>query len=457
MLNISEHPIDKEINQKDLDSFNKVGNKHGYNRFSRIIFGTMFFLLFCVFLPWTQNVSTKGVVTSLKPEQRPQTIVANIPGRIDQWFVQEGQFVNKGDTMIQLSEIKSEYLDSNLIYRTQQQIEAKESSIEAYKAKVDALDNQALALRNSLGLKKSQAENKYKQAELQVEIEYNNYEAADLKHKNAKDRLMRNDTLFQEGLISKTKWQEIQVKEREARAKKLAAYNKYEAALNKKINAAIELESIAADFDNKYAKNRSERSSAASTLADAYLKLAQLENKKSNYQKRAEYRTVIAPQDGYVTKAIKTGIGGIVKEGEGLVTVMPKEHDLAAELYVSAVDLPLMGLHHEVNLIFDGWPVIAVSGWPQASYGTFKGEIVAIDNMISPKKGKYRILVSPKRGEGVKEWPHHLRLGSGVNGFALLNDVPVYKELWRRMNGFPPDFYQDYKPDIIIGDKKKKD
>ncbi len=452
MLNISNHPIDKEINQKDFDSFKKVGNRFGYNRFSKIIFGTTFFLILCFFLPWTQNVSTKGLVTSLKPEQRPQTIVANIPGRIDKWFIQEGQFVHKGDVMIQLSEIKSEYLDSNLVFRIEQQIEAKKSAVEAYKAKVDALDNQAIALKNSVGLKKEQAANKVKQGQLQVQADSIKFSAAKTYYQTQSDRLSRNKVLYNEGLISKTKWQELQVKEQRAKAKELEANNKYKSSRNKLVNARIELSSIAADFDNKYAKNRSERSSGASAVADAYLKLSQLENKRSNYLKRAEYRTVIAPQDGYVTKAIKTGIGGIVKEGEGLVTVMPKDHDLAAELFISAVDLPLMGLHHEVNLIFDGWPVIAVSGWPQASYGTFKGEIVAIDNMIS-SNGKYRILVSPIKGR--KEWPHHLRLGSGVTGFALLNDVPVYKEFWRRMNGFPPEFYDDYKHDQFIDDKKK--
>ena len=207
-------------------------------------------------------------------------------------------------------------------------------------------------------------------------------------------------------------------------------------------------------YAEKFAKNRSDYSSAASTLADAQSALSKLINKRSNYGLRKEYRTIIAPQDGYITKAIKTGVGGIVKEGEALLTIMPKNHDLAAELYVSAIDLPLMGLNHEVNLIFDGWPVIAVPGWPDAvSYGTFTGQIVAIDNMIS-SNGKYRILISPKEDD--KEWPHALRLGSGAKGFALLNNVPIYREVWRQMNGFPADFYEEYKEDHIITHRKEK-
>jgi len=458
MLNISNNSINKEINEKDFESFKGVKNKHAYNRFSRILFGVLLFLFLCLFLPWTQNVSTKGIVTSLKPEQRPQIVVSNIPGRIDAWYVQEGQLIHKGDTMITLSEIKSEYLDSNLILRINEQIVAKEQSIVAYKLKVEALDQQRVAISRGLGFKLRQASNKAKQASLQVQADSISYEAALVYQVNMKDLLERNRKLYYnpEGpLISKTKWQELISKEQEARSKLLAKQNKYQTSSNKLLNAEIELSSINAIYSEKLSKNQSDRSSASSALADGYSLLSKLKNKKSNYVMRVAYRTIRAPQDGYVTKAIKTGIGGIVKEGEGLVTIMPKEHDLATELYISAIDLPLMGMHHEVNLIFDGWPVVAVPGWPKVGYGTFKGEIVAIDNMIS-SNGKFRILVSPLRGPKEKKWPTALRMGSGVKGFALLNEVPLYREFWRRMNGFPADFYEDYKEDPIIKHRNSK-
>ncbi|MDB4834967.1 HlyD family secretion protein [Cyclobacteriaceae bacterium] len=457
MLNISKHPVDKEINHRDFDSFKKVGNRHGYNRFSKILFGVMIFLFLCLFLPWTQNVSLKGKVTSLRPEERPQTIVSNIPGRIDQWYVQEGQLVHKGDTIITLSEIKSDYLDDELIERVDEQLEAKQDAIIAYKAKVDALDNQFKAIEESLKFKRRQAFNKVEQAKLQLQADSLKFKSAEVYYETQRQLYERNKQLYDSPdghLISLTKLQKVQAQEQLAKAKEMEARNKVESSDRKLINTRIELSSISAQYADKLAKNRSDRSSAASTLADAYASLSKLKNQRSNYIRRDEYKTILAPQDGYITKALKTGLGELVKEGDGLVTIMPKDHHLAVELYVDAVDMPLMSLHHEVNLIFDGWPVIAVSGWPDLAYGTFKGEIVAIDNMISAN-GKYRILVSPKRK--TKEWSHHLRLGSGVKGFALLNDVPVYKEFWRRMNGFPPDFYDEYKHDQFVGDKKKGD
>jgi hypothetical protein len=88
--------------------------------------------------------------------------------------------------------------------------------------------------------------------------------------------------------------------------------------------------------------------------------------------------------------------------------------------------------------MFDGWPSIVFSGWPNSSYGTFGGEVVAIDNFIS-QNGKYRILVSQDPEE--ESWPLGLRVGSGAVSMALLKDVPIWYEIWRKLNGFPADYY----------------
>jgi hypothetical protein len=72
------------------------------------------------------------------------------------------------------------------------------------------------------------------------------------------------------------------------------------------------------------------------------------------------------------------------------------------------------------------------------SYGTFPGKVQAIDYNIS-KNGKYRVLVEES---ATKPWPKDVRIGSGARGVALLNRVPLWYELWRQVNGFPPDYYQ---------------
>jgi len=101
--------------------------------------------------------------------------------------------------------------------------------------------------------------------------------------------------------------------------------------------------------------------------------------------------------------------------------------------------LPLIKIGEKIRIQFDGWPAIIFSGWPNASYGTYGGEVVAIETFIS-NNGKYRVLVAPDPNDYT--WPKDLRVGSGANSLALLEDVPIWFELWRQLNGFPPNYYQ---------------
>ncbi|NJO87444.1 MAG: HlyD family secretion protein [Lewinella sp.] len=68
------------------------------------------------------------------------------------------------------------------------------------------------------------------------------------------------------------------------------------------------------------------------------------------------------------------GIGETVKEGDPLVSMVPVSSELAVEIFVKPMDLPLIHLGSEVRLLFDGWPAIVFGGWPGLSFGTFFGQ-----------------------------------------------------------------------------------
>lgn len=143
---------------------------------------------------------------------------------------------------------------------------------------------------------------------------------------------------------------------------------------------------------------------------------------------------MLAPQNGQITKTISAGIGEIVKAGEMIVKIVPQKFQYAVEMYVRPMDLPLMDIGQKVRFQFDGWPAIVFSGWPVASYGTYGGVVVAIDNSVSDN-GKFRILVVEDSKD--QKWPDALKVGGGAKGMALLKDVTIIYELWRNINGFP--------------------
>ena len=128
------------------------------SKISYWLLGVFIFLLIVLFLPWTQNISTSGHVTSLYQDQRPQQINTVIPGKIVKWFVKEGDFVKKGDTIVQLADTKDDYLDPNLVERTQDQLNAKEQKLVFYNEKINAIESQINAIESNRDLKISSLE-----------------------------------------------------------------------------------------------------------------------------------------------------------------------------------------------------------------------------------------------------------------------------------------------------------
>jgi len=418
----------------------------------RVLTSIILILFLMLFLPWTQNIRSKGYVTALKPEMRPQTIHSVIAGRIEKWYVQEGSFVAKGDTILQISEIKDEYFDSLLLPRTQRQVDVKTLSAQSYQEKVVQLQNQIGALERNRELKLQQAQNKLNMAELDVMSDSIYLEQAKVDFKVGQDRLKRAEQLYEEGLRSLLDLETRRLKFQEVQAKIIAAENKLLSSKNKRITALIDLDAIENEFIDKIAKARSEMYTAMSAQFDTEASVTKLENQYSNYEQRTGFRYILAPQNGYLARAVQVGIGETIKEGDAILNIVPSDADLAVEMFVAPVDLPLISVGNRVRFIFDGWPAIVFSGWPQISNGTFGGVVVAIDQYAGPNN-QYRVLVVEDPEED--PWPDLLRIGSGADGIALLNDVPVWYEIWRQLNGFPADYYTQEEKDAIAKDSKK--
>jgi len=438
MLNISNYKVEEAILNHGPSSFSKVTDPKG----ARVLVYWLIFVFIIAFiillLPWTQNIRSKGNITTLRPEQRPQTIHSAIPGKISNWFVKEGQFVQKGDTIITISEINSDFLDPNLIFRLKGLIKNKIDAVLSYENKVVAIENQIKALTEANKYKYSQAKNKYKQSLLKLQSDSAAYYSAKIDYDIALKQYDRLKSLYELGLKSLTDLENKRQKLQSTNAKVISAENKLLISTNDLTNASLELSFIKAEFDDKISSASSDKYTAETMLFKTKSEIFKSRVELSNYRGRNSNYVILAPQDCYITKVQVPGIGEIIKEGQPIVSVMPADYKLAVELYISPMDYPLIHKGERVRLLFDGWPVVVFSGWPNASYGTYGGEIIGIDQDIS-KNGKYRILVAHEENE--PPWPEALRVGSGVNGMTLLNDVPIWYELWRNISGFPPEYY----------------
>ncbi len=411
MLNLSNNKVKDLVPHDRLYSLRALQTPRAGMMLARWILALAVIFFIVLFLPWQQNIHGNGMVTALSPAHRPQVVPTLIAGRIINWKIQEGQYVSKGDTLVIIGEVKEKYFDPRLLQRVQEQITAKQGMLESKRRKADALRRNLEATRVAMGRKIEQAVAKV--------------QAEKVKFENAENQYQRNKVLYDAGNITLSKFQDAEYKFRMSEAD----YSQ----------AKLEVNRLEAEFTEKISKTESDLNNTMAEYYESDGEIAKMNNEFANLQIRNEQYHILAPQDGYVVKALKAGYGETISEGESVCTIMPDVRDVAVEMYVKAMDVPLISIGRKVRIQFDGWPALQFSGWPNISVGTFGGKVKVID-YVNSKPGEFRILVTPDPEE--EHWPSQLRVGSGTKGWVMLDNVKVWYEIWRQLNGFPPSLYR---------------
>ncbi len=427
MLNLSSNSIKNKLPHDNLYSLRSLNTPMAGKILARWLLGIGILFLVILFLPWQQNIHGTGQVTALSPSNRPQTIQTIIAGRIQDWKIREGQFVEKGDTIAIISEIKEKYFDPKMLLRLREVIQSKEKSLGSKDLKARALLRQVSALEEGMKIKMEQSRAKL--------------EAERVRFSNAKNQYERNKKLFEAGNIPLTKFQDIEYK--------------YQGSEADFMNAEIEIDRVQAEYLEKINKAESDLNNTLSEQFETQAELAKLGNEYVNMEIRSQQYFILAPQAGQVVKATQAGIGETIKEGDPVCSIMPLSTDVAVEMYVKAMDVPLIAKGRRVRVEFDGFPALQFSGWPSISVGSFGGTVEVID-VVNTNPGEFRILVIPDLQDTA--WPKQIRVGSGTKSWVMLDDVPIWYELWRQLNGFPPSLYAEPKSDKpeMKKDKKKE-
>ena len=187
-----------------------------------------------------------------------------------------------------------------------------------------------------------------------------------------------------------------------AAAKKTSAENKAAQTRQEILTVSIEQNATIQDYTEKMSKIEGERFQSMGQIEGSDGEIAKLQNQVANYKARQGLYFILASQDGQIVQINKAGIGEILKDGENIATIVPDKVDYAVEMYIKPVDLPLIKQGQRVMCFFDGFPAIVFSGWPNSSYGTFAGRIIAVENNISAN-GLFKALVVEDKNEKLAE------------------------------------------------------
>jgi multidrug resistance efflux pump len=403
-----------------LPALSLAGSSRLSRVFSRLlIIGFVLLAVALLFLPWRQFVGGTGRVIAFNPLDRRINVEAQVSGRVKHLHVVEGQRVKKGDLIAEIQDN-----DPNLIANLRAQREAIESRRDFAKSRVESLAAQITQQE----LARSQA----------IDGAAQRVAGAKIAAETAQLNFARTSALAAKGLAS-TRDNELAILQRDSTAAELKSA---EAALKRTGN----------DFDATIASIHAQKGSALGDVAGAERDLSVID-----VQINQNLRQIVeAPRDGIVLQVAATD-GTYLRPGSLICVVIPETDSRYVELWLDGNDVPLVHPRREENgkiipgspvrLAFEGWPAVQAIGWPNLAIGTFGGEVIFVD-ATDDGKGKFRVVVAPvddrvDRGDGLVRvpWPDKdrwLRQGVRANGWVLLQQVPLWYEVWRQINGFPP-------------------
>ncbi|MCA9075628.1 MAG: HlyD family efflux transporter periplasmic adaptor subunit [Planctomycetaceae bacterium] len=420
--------------------------------------GMLLSIILMAFAPWQQSVTGSGSVLAYAPGQRPQVIEATIEGRIVRWGdgIVENSRVKKGDFLAEIRDLDERYADrlnqqlaqsEQAVTAAEQQLTASRSALEVAKTIIELYEAQVEAYQ-SVKRETIAAQNAYvEMAEKKVSAE----EQQLLEYKAAVPQLEaefeRTKKLQDEGNLSLQKLQEVERKLIEARAK----VNRAEAYVasarseleGKERDRIAKTDKAQVDIDYAQAEVRKANGNVAKAEGD----VAKAEQELNKVRKdlldmqvkvaRQQSQMIEAPFDGIVVQITPNLGTAVLKKGDPVCTIVPETKDRSVQLQLDGNDAPLVEPGRHVRLQFEGWPAVQFAGWPSVAVGTFGGEIVSVD-ATDNGKGKFRVLIRPDLKDN--SWPDErfLRQGVRANGWVLLNRVPLWFEVWRQLNGFPP-------------------
>ncbi|MBL9116502.1 MAG: HlyD family efflux transporter periplasmic adaptor subunit [Verrucomicrobiaceae bacterium] len=374
----------------------------------------VFFLLGIWFLPWQQSVRGSGKVIAFDPLERRLNVEAPVAGQVKKLHVVEGATVKKGDVIVEIQDN-----DPNLLNNLRTQRDALIARRAAAAQRVDDLELQARQQEQAKGQAIDAARQRVAAERITAETAQLNYN--------------RTRELKQPGLVSERDYELAkQIKESAD-----ANYNAAEANLKRTEN----------EFDATIAGIRAQKGTAEADLQNATRDISSIDIQISQNQRQV----VESPRDGIVLSVAATD-GTYLRPGSLICVIIPETESRFVEMYLDGNDVPLVRPRQgdvpgsEVRVQFEGWPAIQFVGWPSVAVGTFGGEVVFVD-AADDGNGRFRVVVAPKpdvverdgRVEPVN-WPGNrwLRQGVRANGWVLLQQVPLWKEIWRQLNGFPP-------------------
>ncbi|HFU77178.1 MAG TPA: hypothetical protein ENK68_01590 [Epsilonproteobacteria bacterium] len=393
----------------------------------RFIFLLLIFFIVVLFLPWRQTAEGEGTLIAYEPSERMQSISAPIDGFIDTFYVSENVHVEKGMKLFDMIDPDKAY--GQRAYKMKDDFKEQKQNVE--KESIVLKDNQE-SLKEQQKIRTELYDKRYLQAKEQLKSLQLKYTAQQKNYQVEFNQFKRIKELYMHKIES------------------LRAYEKSE---NMYVNAKIQLDKVKIDIEVQKRHLSMIKQEQKQFTQEIESQIRSLQNKilsaktrlnilKRDYEKhltkiaRYDASAVVSEKNGSVMRILQHDKNTYIKRGEPVIHFSPDVGVRTILLKVSDFNMPLIKQGLKTRIRFHGWPVLNISGWPAIQFGTFGGIIKKVDPILHEKGFYYAYIM-----EDLKEpWPRGdvLRIGTNATVWVSLATVPVWYEIWRLMNAFPP-------------------
>ncbi|MEM9352571.1 MAG: efflux RND transporter periplasmic adaptor subunit [Planctomycetota bacterium] len=450
--------INAAYREEDFPALRLARSARFVRRLGKAMLAVLVLLFFAMLLaPWQQSIRGEGEVIAFEPYERPQMVYSQIKGLIGERGegVDENAFVKQGALLFRVVDLDPNYLGvlTATVENAKAEKRAAEQRLERAKETLAISKQIVTIVKEQLSAEELVLEQTMRSYEREVDQSRDKLEAekgklleAQAEEYRARFDFERKKELYEEGIESEVKYQEVEQKYKAAQAKVEIAKRDIAIAQNGILVKERQRDAKRQEIGAKIKKVASELQKTEADVAKADGEIekikAEIQEKDTKKRKaendlaRQQTQEVKSPCDGYVMN-LTVFDGMPIKPGDPLCRIVPIPEHPAVQIWVSGRDAPLIHEGDPVRLQFEGWPAVQFAGWPSVAVGTFGGTVSLVD-ATDDGMGKFRILVVPDESD--HPWPgqEYLRQGVRSNGWVLLDQVALGYEVWRRMNGFPP-------------------
>ncbi len=353
------------------------------------------FLLICIalffvfFIIWTNLASLDEVTRGdgkIIPSSDVQALQSIDPGIVEEFLVKEGDTVERGQVLMRLRDIEaSSDLGANRarymgllasITRLQAQVvfpdEVKKEAANSVVEELNAFRANKLQLAGQMNVLKQQMTQREQELD---ELDTRIGDVKGVLHLQQKEMNMIRP-LVEKGSAPKLELLQLQrgMQERRTELNSLTSSKP-------RVESAIE--EAKARLDDVTQTSKTE---AQVELAAKLTELNEIRERMSGLQERKGRKEIKSPVSGTIQELSVSTVGGVVRAGEDIIKIVPKDDQLIVEARVKPSDRAF---------IYPGQPaIIKITAYDFSIYGGLKGELLDISaDTIENEKGEtfYRV------------------------------------------------------------------